>query len=118
MKIFLNLLKIAIFILALWILTQNSGQYVDIQIFRTSFLNVNLLVVILVTLTVGAVIGAVFMALSVIQARAEIKDLRNKNQQLLRELENLRNVSIDDIPDEEMPQLDAPAAQPEPHTNT
>lgn len=117
MKIFLNLVKIAVFILALWVLTQNSGQYVDIQIFRTTFLNVNLLVVILVTLTVGAVIGAIFMAFSMLQGRAEVKNLRNKNNQLLRELENLRNLSIDEIPDEEMPQLDAPPAQSEQKAN-
>jgi uncharacterized integral membrane protein len=101
MKIALNLVKILIFIFALYILTQNSGQYVDINFINATYSDVNLLVIILISLTVGAVLGAVFMAFAVIQSRSEVKNLRNKNRQLIKELENLRNISIDEIPDEE-----------------
>ena len=103
MKIILNLLKILIFILALYILTQNSGQYVKIEILGYHNPQVSLLVVLIVTLTVGAVLGAVFMAFSLIQTHAELRKLRNKNRQLMSELENLRNISIDEIPDEDVP---------------
>lgn len=114
MKIALNLLKIFMFIFALYILTQNSGQYVDINFINTTFSGVNLLIVILISLTVGAVLGAVFMAFAVIQSRTEVKTLRDKNRQLIKELENLRNISIDEIPDEELPaQLPASTSKSE-----
>ncbi len=113
MKIALNLIKIFVFILALYILTQNSSQFVDIKLLNNTYTGVNLLIVILVTLTVGAMLGAIFMALSAIQSRAELKSLRNKNRQLLSELESLRNISIDEIPEEEAPQPSSPAVKTE-----
>lgn len=114
MKIAINLVKILIFIFALYILTLNNDQYVNIKFINTTYSGINLLVVILFALTVGAVLGAVFMAFSVIHSRAEVKELRTKNRQLLRELENLRNISIDEIPDEAPPpQLPAPVSKSE-----
>lgn len=114
MKIVLNLIKILIFIFALFILTQNNDQYVDIKFITTTYTGVNLLVVILISLTVGAVLGAVFMAFSVIQSRGDVKTLRSKNRQLMSELENLRNISIDEIPEEDTaPQVPAPVSKSE-----
>ena len=40
------------------------------------------------------------MAFSVIQYQSEIRQLKNLNKQLKTELENLRNVSIDEIPED------------------
>lgn len=108
MKIFLTLIKIAVFFLALVVLTQNSGQYVDITLLNRTYPNVDLLFVIIVTLTIGTVLGGVFMAFLVIQERAERNKLRQKNRQLLQELENLRNVAIEEIPEEDLPQISAP----------
>ena len=103
MKIFLNFLKILIFILALYALSQNSIQAVDISIFGKSYYQVSLMTVIIITLTIGAVLGGVFMAFSMIQSQGEIRQLKQKNRNLLTELENLRNISIDEIPDEALP---------------
>lgn len=117
MKIFLALIKIAVFFLALVVLTQNSGQYVNITLLNRTYENVDLLFVIIITLTIGTVLGGVFMAFLVIQERAERNKLKQKNRQLLQELESLRNVAIEEIPDEEFPQIAAPAAgapQPKP----
>ncbi|GEM_PF-3426878 len=115
MKIVLNLLKLLIFILALYILTQNSGQSVAIKLLGYQNPSVPLLVVLIITLTVGAVLGAVFMAFSLIQTQSELRNLRNKNKQLMNELENLRNISIDEIPDEglaaEPPTLEPPSEE-------
>lgn len=114
MKIFLAFVKILLSLLAIFILSQNSGQFVDITIFNNTFPDVNLLGVIFINLTLGAVIGGVFMAFLVLQTRSEVKTLRNKNRQLLSELESLRNISVDEIPEEaDLPQLSAPEFKPE-----
>lgn len=69
---------------------------------------VDLLNVILIALTIGTVLGGVFIAFMVIQSRAEVKKLKSKNRQLLKELESLRNMSIDEIPDDSAHELPAP----------
>lgn len=108
MKIVLNLIKILLFILILYILTQNSNQYVQISLLTYQNPKVSLLVVLIASLTIGAVVGAVFMAFSLIQANSEVKKLKQKNKQLMSELENLRNVSVEEIPDEDVPSLSSP----------
>lgn len=111
MKIALNLAKILIFILALYVLTQNSNQTVDVKLLGNSYPAVSLLVVVLISLTAGAVLGAVFMAFAVIQGRSNLRALRARNQQLMSELENLRNISVEDIPDENLPEPPAAATR-------
>jgi len=101
MKIFLNLIKILFILLILFLLTQNANQYVDIRLLNYHFQGVNLYIVIILSVALGALLGAIFMSFSVLQTRNEMKDLRRKNRQLQKELESLRNVSIDEIPEEE-----------------
>ncbi len=113
MKIFFTIVKFTLYILSIVIfsviLSQNSGQYVNIKILSRMYSQVDLLNVILITLTIGTVLGGVFISFMVIQSRAEVKKLKSKNRQLLKELENLRNMSIDEIPDDETPRLPIPA---------
>ena len=109
MKIILNLFKVLIIILLLFILTQNANQRVDVHLLTYHFYQVNLYIVIILSLTLGAVLGAIFFAFYAVQAQSEIRKLQKRNKQLMRELENLRNLSIEDIPEEdieeETPQL-------------
>jgi hypothetical protein len=56
--------------------------------------------VLLITLGLGAILGAILLSFSIIQARSELRIALKKNKQLTRELENLRNISIDEIPEE------------------
>ena len=107
MKIILNLLKIFIFIIALYILASNSSQYVTLNLLNQTIPQVSLLAVILVSVTIGAVIGAIYMAFSVIQHQSDIRELKQKNSRLITELENLRNISIDEIPEDALLQLNA-----------
>ncbi len=115
MKIFFTIVKFTLYILSIVvfsvILSQNSGQYVNIKILSRMYSRVDLLNVILVTLTIGTVLGGVFIAFMVIQSRAEVKKLKSKNRQLLKELESLRNMSIDEIPDDSAHELPAPVIQ-------
>lgn len=100
MKIIENIIKILLVLLLLFVLIQNSGQRIDLQIFTLFYPDINLSIVLLVTLGLGAILGAVLLSFSFIQVRSENRLLQKKNVQLTKELENLRNISIDEIPDE------------------
>ncbi len=102
MKVLLTLIKVLLIVLILFVLTQNAGQFVDIKLLTYQFTQVNLYVVIIVSFTVGAILGVVFMALSYMQSRSEVRALKKANRQLSRELENLRNVSIEEIPEDDL----------------
>ena len=100
MKIIENIIKILLVLLLLFVLIQNSGQRVDLQIFTLFYPDINLSIVLLVTLGLGAILGAVLLSFNIIQVRSENRQLQKKNNQLTKELENLRNISIDEIPEE------------------
>ena len=101
MKIIENLLKILLVLLLLFVLIQNSDQRVNLQIFTLFYSQINLAIVLLITLGLGAILGAILLSFSIIQARSELRISQKKNKQLTRELENLRNISIDEIPEED-----------------
>lgn len=100
MKIIENVLKIIVFLLLLFILIQNSGQRVDLYLFTLSYNEINLALVLLITLGFGTVIGALLLSFSLMHSHSEMREMQKKNRQLTKELENLRNISIDEIPDE------------------
>jgi uncharacterized integral membrane protein len=101
MKIIENLIKILLVLLLLFVLIQNSDQRVNLQIFTLFYSQINLAIILLITLGLGAVLGAILLSFSVIQARSDLRIALRKNKQLTRELENLRNISIDEIPEED-----------------
>ena len=101
MKIIENLIKILLVLLLLFVLIQNSDQRVNLQIFTLFYSQINLAIVLLITLGLGAVLGAILLSFSVIQSRSDLRIALRKNKQLTRELENLRNISIDEIPEED-----------------
>jgi uncharacterized integral membrane protein len=99
MKIIENLIKILIVLLLLFLLIQNSDQRINLQLFTLYYPNVNVAIVLLITLGIGAILGAVMLSFNVLSLRSEIRNMQKKNKQLTRELENLRNISIEEIPD-------------------
>lgn len=101
MKILGNLIKILVVVLLMYVLFQNADQKVDLVLFTLPPQNMSLSIVLLLTLGIGAILGAVMMSISLLQSRSEIRLLAKKNKQLTRELENLRNISIDEIPEDE-----------------
>jgi uncharacterized membrane protein YciS (DUF1049 family) len=101
MKIFLNLLIIAIIVLVLIILTQNADQSVDVEVLTYGQTGINLVFVMIISFTVGAMFGAAFMAFSAIQAKAKVREIQRQNKTLTIELEKLRNISIDEIPEQD-----------------
>ncbi len=117
MRIILAFLKLVIFVLALFILIANANQEVTIRLLTFTFPQVNLVTVIVVSMTLGGVLGAIFMAFNVIQSNSKIKQLNLKNRQLSQELDNLRNASIEEIPEETIEEVVAipEKASPEPN---
>jgi uncharacterized integral membrane protein len=102
MKILGNLIKILLFLLLLFILVQNAEEKIDLKIFTLYYSQIHVSIVLLLTLGIGAIIGATLLSLSLLHLRTDLRSLQRKNKQLNRELENLRNISIDEIPVDEI----------------
>ncbi len=83
----------------LWFFTLNLNEYVTIYLFNRVYENVNLVTVIFISLFIGVVIGALLLATQVLKARSEIASVKRQNKKLVKELEGLRNLSIDEIPE-------------------
>ena len=92
-KIFLLILFNLIIIV---FMTQNSVERVDIHFFNYSINSSYLNVVILFTLLFGVVAGFLTSVFVIFSHKTQIKSLQNKNRILTDELNDLRNVAIDE----------------------
>ena len=92
-KIFLLILFNLIIIV---FMTQNSVERVDIHFFNYSIENSYLNVVILFTLLFGVIAGFLTSVFVIFSHKTQIKSLQNKNRILTDELNDLRNVAIDE----------------------
>ena len=92
-KIFLLILFNLIIIV---FMTQNSVERVDIHFFNHSIESAYLNVVILFTLLFGVIAGFLTSVFVIFTHKTQIKSLQNKNRILTDELNDLRNVAIDE----------------------
>ena len=92
-KIFLLILFNLIIIV---FMTQNSVERVDIHFFNYSIKSSYLNVVILFTLLFGVIAGFLTSVFVIFSHETQIKSLQNKNRILTDELNDLRNVAIDE----------------------
>ena len=92
-KVFLLILFNLIIII---FMTQNSVERVDIHFINYSIQNSYLNVVLLFTLLFGVVLGFLTSVFAIISSKTQIKSLQNKNRILTEELNDLRNVAIDE----------------------
>ena len=95
-------LSIIIMAIILWFFSLNLDQYVTVRVFNAIYEDVNLVTVIFLSVLSGVVIGALMVATQVIKAKADVISIKKQNKSLIRELESLRNLSIDEIPDQEI----------------
>ncbi len=95
-------LTIIIMAIILWFFSLNLDQYVTVRVFNAVYENVNLVTVIFLSVLSGIVIGALMVAAQVIKAKADVISIKKQNKSLVRELESLRNISIDEIPEQEI----------------
>ena len=110
MKIALRFVQILIVFVLLVILLQNGGQQVSVKALTWESGMMPLPIVIFLALVAGAAIGAAIMAFTTIDARSEIRALKVKNGQLQSELEKLRNIALEDIPESPMAAIGPPDA--------
>ena len=92
-KVFLLILFNLIIII---FMTQNSVERVDIHFINYSIENSYLNVVLLFTLLFGVIAGFLTSAFIIFSTKTHIKSLHNKNRILTEELNDLRNVAIDE----------------------
>ena len=77
-------------------MTQNSNEKIDIFFFNYSLNNAFLNVVLLFNLLFGVAAGFLSAVFIIISNKSQIKSLQNKNRILTDELNDLRNVAIDE----------------------
>jgi len=90
---------IIIFAIILWFFSMNLDQYVTIHLFQNVYPNINLVVVIFITFFIGMIVGAIVLSTQLLSLRSELRLLRRDKGKLLKELDGLRNLSIDEIPE-------------------
>ncbi len=83
----------------LWFFAMNLDQHVTINLFQQVYHDVNIIVIIFITFFIGTIVGAILLSAYVLNARADIRTLKKERSKLLSELDGLRNLSIDEIPD-------------------
>ncbi len=83
----------------LWFFSLNLNEYVDIHLFNKLYTDVNLVTVIFISVFIGVIFGALLLSSQVLKAKTEVASIRKENRKLLKELEGLRNLSIDEIPE-------------------
>jgi len=77
-------------------MTQNSNEKIDIFFFNYSLKGAFLNVVLLFNLLFGVAAGFLSAVFIIISNKSQIKSLQNKNRILTDELNDLRNVAIDE----------------------
>tara|TARA_Y100001970_G_scaffold179863_1_gene218987 strand:+ start:148 stop:468 length:321 start_codon:yes stop_codon:yes gene_type:complete len=92
-KVFLLILFNLIIIV---FMTQNSTERVDIYFINYSIQNSYFNVVLLFTLLFGVIAGFLTSIFVILSNKTQIKSLQNKNKILTEELNDLRNVAIDE----------------------
>ena len=99
MRIINIFIWIIISAIILWFFTTNLDQYVTINLFQNVYPNVNLVVVIFISFFIGLIVGAIILSVQILNVRGELRAAKRENSKLLNELDGLRNLSIDEIPD-------------------
>ena len=86
---------LVLMIIALYFLMQNTN-IVSVDLIFAKYDNVQVAVVMLGALTVGMLIGYGVALTNILSGKSELRSLKTKNRRLSDELNDLRNVSIDE----------------------
>jgi len=95
MKLIKTFILIVTVLFLVYFLTQNNAR-VYVNLVFTEFNDASVSMVIFGSLTIGILFGYLFAILAILTAKAEIRSMQNKNKRLSDELNDLRNVAIDE----------------------
>jgi len=94
LKIFITIVLMAVL---LWFLALNVDQVIqELQIFTATLYDVNLVHVLLASFLIGILVGFLIPVFQVLNSRAEVRKYERENRKLKSELNDLRNVAIDE----------------------
>ena len=99
MKILSIFLWLIVGAIILWFFAHNIEEKVNIHFFQITYQNIPLITVIFISFFIGAIVGAILLSAQLLKSRAEIRVVKKENIQLIKELDGLRNLSIDELPD-------------------
>ena len=111
MKIVMNIFNIFVLFVLFYLLMINLDK-VDLYLLNpdtAAYENVPVNLVILAASAFGALLGVLLTTFSLFRQKNELRIIKKKNRQLKQELDNLRNISVEEIPDDiiEEPQITA-----------
>ena len=95
MKLIKTFILIITVLFLVYFLTQNNAR-VYVNLVFAEFNDASVSMVIFGSLTIGILLGYLFAIFSILTAKAEIRSMQNKNKRLSDELNDLRNVAIDE----------------------
>ena len=95
MKLIKTFIIIVLVLFLVYFLTQNNAR-VYVNLVFTEFYDASVSMVIFGSLSIGIILGYLFAVISILSAKAEIRSMQNKNKRLSDELNDLRNVAIDE----------------------
>ena len=98
----MKLVKIFTFltvILLLLVFLMRNFEKVSVDLILVQYDQVSLAIVMVFTVAFGILIGFGVSLSTILSAKADIYSIRQKNRQITEEINNLRNVGIDDIYD-------------------
>jgi uncharacterized integral membrane protein len=99
MRLIVVFIWIIIGSIILWFFAINQGQTVSIDLVKVKYQNVDLIVVMFISFFIGLIVGAIIISSHVVKAQSEIRALKREQNNLIKELDGLRNLSIDELPE-------------------
>ena len=87
---------ILINLVLVYFLAQNAGEKVDLNLLFLSYENVPVFLIILFSLSIGILSGFFSAVIVVLSLKSQTRSLKDKNRLLTNELNDLRNVAIDE----------------------
>ena len=95
MKLFKTFFLIIIILFLIYFLSMNNAK-VDIDLLFKKFNQVSISMVIFGALSLGVLFGYIIAVFSILSTRAQNRNLQNKINSLTDELNNLRNVAVNE----------------------
>ena len=95
MKLIKTFFLMVIIIFIVLFLTLNDDK-VSVNLWLTEFVDAPVSMIIFSSLSIGILTGYLFAIFSIISAKAELRSMHNKNKRISDELNDLRNVAIDE----------------------